>query len=281
MATSNPRGTRLKPERDFLRETIRTYPRHASYALWRAIELRLLSRLDFAEPILDIGCGEGEFAKLLFGTGRDLSGVDLDPRVLRLAEQSGSYRLVTRADATALPFPDQAFASILSNCVLEHIPDDEGVVREMGRVARPGAMVAITVPAPGIKQCLYIYNALRQQGREKEAEEYLEEYDRKFAHLHYHSAEEWTAIFNAAGFEIERIEPYLPAPVVSIWDRLDNYLMQPIAWVKSYPRLAAYSLLPQPVRKWLMYRLLRKYYLMDAAPGQPHGCWLIVAKRRG
>ena len=127
------------PERDFLKETLRVYPAHASFALWRAIELRLLCDVDFPEPVLDVGCGEGGFARMLFGPGRNIVGLDLQQPELRLAARSGAYRHIVRADATALPFPEATFASCLSNCVLEHIPDDAGVVREIGRVLRPAA----------------------------------------------------------------------------------------------------------------------------------------------
>jgi SAM-dependent methyltransferase len=266
--------------RDYFKEAMAIYPKHAAHALWRAVELRLLGQLDFGEPILDVGCGEGEFARILFGQGKDVTGVDLDTRVLRLAGNTGAYRQVVRADVTRLPFPDSSFGSALSNCVLEHIPDDEAVVREIGRVVRPGGLVAITVPAPQLKQSLYIYNALRAKGRPEEAEEYLTEYDQKFAHLHYRTAEEWTGIFAAAGMDVERCEGYLPASVVSLWNRLDTYLMQPIAWVRSYAKVAPYILTPAPLRRWLLYRFLRKYYLQDVAPGEAHGCWLIVARRR-
>lgn len=179
------------PERDFLKETLRVYPAHASFALWRAIELRLLCGVDFPEPVLDVGCGEGGFARMLFGPGRNIVGLDLGQPELRLAARSGAYRHIVRADATALPFPEATFASCLSNCVLEHIPDDAGVVREIGRVLRPGGTVAITVPAPGIKDQLYLYRTLLAQGREPEAQEYLAQYDQRFRHLHYRTEDEW------------------------------------------------------------------------------------------
>jgi len=266
-------------ERDFLRETLRAYPAYASFALWRAVELRLLSQVDFPEPVLDIGCGEGGFARLMFGAGREITGLDLEQRELRLAAQAGAYRDIVRADATRLPFPDRTFASCLSNCVLEHIPDDVGVVREISRVLRPGAPMAITVPAPAIKDCLYLYHALLGQGRTGEAEDYLVQYDLRFQHLHYRTEDEWRGIFATAGLKVTQVTPYLPAPAVSVWDRLENYLMQPLAFIRSHWKLLGYALIPPPVRRALWHTYLRRYYLMDAAPGQPHGCWLIRAQK--
>lgn len=269
----------MPAEKDYLAATLAAYPRQPSYALWRAIELRLLSRLQFDEPILDLGCGEGMFARLLLGEGLDLTGIDLDPAVLAQAADRGAYRRVLKADATQLPFPDGSFGSILSNCVLEHIPDDEAVIAEMARVLRPGGMVAITVPGPQLKDCLYTSNALRARGESQKADAYLDEFDRKLAHFHYRTADEWNGIFTAAGLKVDRIEPYLPAAVVSLWDRLDNYLMQPVVNVTSHKKLAFVILTPMAIRNWLTYRFLRKYYLMAVAPGAPHGGWLITARR--
>lgn len=46
-----------------------------------------------------------------------------------------------------LPFADGFFASAFSNSVLEHIPDIQPVLNEVGRVLRPGARFVITTPS--------------------------------------------------------------------------------------------------------------------------------------
>ncbi len=53
------------------------------------------------------------------------------------------------ADAEHLPFRDGAFDKVLCTEVLEHIPDDQAGIRELYRVARPGADVAVSVPRYG------------------------------------------------------------------------------------------------------------------------------------
>ena len=50
------------------------------------------------------------------------------------------------ADAQHLPFKDGAFDKVMCTEVLEHIPDDKEGIRELHRVARPGADVAVSVP---------------------------------------------------------------------------------------------------------------------------------------
>lgn len=50
------------------------------------------------------------------------------------------------ADAQHLPFKGSAFDKVLCTEVLEHIPDDKAGIRELYRVAKPGADVAVSVP---------------------------------------------------------------------------------------------------------------------------------------
>jgi SAM-dependent methyltransferase len=53
------------------------------------------------------------------------------------------------ADAQHLPFKDGAFDRVLCTEVLEHIPDDHAGIAELGRVAKQGADIAVSVPRHG------------------------------------------------------------------------------------------------------------------------------------
>lgn len=264
---------------DYLTEYLKVSPTLPSFALWRAVELRLLATESFPEPILDIGCGNGQFARFLFGPGRDTIGLDLHWGDLRQARNCGAYRAVVRADARALPFAATTFGSILANCVLEHIPDDEAVIAEAARILRRGGRLVLTVPAPGLKTCLSMPQRLRARGEAALAEAYLDDFDRRLAHCHYHDHATWSALLERQGLQVERLDPYLPAPVVAMWDLMEHALTQPVFRVLDRRELKAMALCPRGLRTWLLTRYLRRYYVMDAAEGDPHGCWLIVARK--
>jgi len=69
---------------------------------------------------------------------------DLSPPALaRLRARGG---LVTLADATALPFPTRTFDLICAFDVVEHVENGSGVLAELGRVARDGAALVLSVP---------------------------------------------------------------------------------------------------------------------------------------
>lgn len=108
--------------------------------------------IDFAgvEPgmrILDVGCGPGALAAALvkrFGAASvaaaDPSAPFVDACRARLPEID-----VVEAGAEALPFADCAFDAVLSQLVINFIPDGEAGVREMARLTRPGGIVASCV----------------------------------------------------------------------------------------------------------------------------------------
>ncbi len=51
-----------------------------------------------------------------------------------------------KGDAGKLPFESNFFDLIFSNCVLEHIKDDEGVLAEISRCLKPGGKLIMTFP---------------------------------------------------------------------------------------------------------------------------------------
>ena len=67
------------------------------------------------------------------------------PRRSRPAWRAGLD--VEQASLEALPFPDASFDRLLAADVLEHVDDDARALRELRRVAAPGAVLVITVPA--------------------------------------------------------------------------------------------------------------------------------------
>ena len=113
----------------------------------RAVIRALLARTKLpANPrILDAGCGTGrnltELQRLGTASGVDFSALAIDYcRARGIAD-------VHRAGLEALPFDTDSFDLLLLADVIEHVDDDVAVLRELHRVAAPGAVLAITTPA--------------------------------------------------------------------------------------------------------------------------------------
>jgi SAM-dependent methyltransferase len=97
----------------------------------------LIAQLPPGARILDLGAAAGSFPC----TREDVLVVRAD-----LQPPSTSSGIYVAADAARLPFRDGAFRLIISNHSLEHFPELETCVREIGRVLEPGGALYIAVP---------------------------------------------------------------------------------------------------------------------------------------
>lgn len=88
--------------------------------------------------ILEIGPGLRPTAPVASSTFIDASAHALN----RLAARGGK----TVPAGGALPFPDGSFDALLAFEVVEHVEDDTGLIDEVARVSRLGAMLVISTP---------------------------------------------------------------------------------------------------------------------------------------
>jgi len=103
-----------------------------------------------ATHVLDLACGDGVLCERLLETfpsnvavtGIDLSDVELAAAEKRLAQRGVSLLL---APAQALPLPDQSVDAVLCHMALMLMTGLEGVLREVGRVLKPGGRFAAVV----------------------------------------------------------------------------------------------------------------------------------------
>ncbi len=132
------------------------YDKHAiSYdRMWRRYIARtvgfLKASISFrsSDKILDIACGTGEFECLILRKHPDqqMIGIDISENMLNFArEKCRAYpnAVFLKADASALPFPDQTFDLVISANSL-HYFDKPGVsLAEMRRVLLPEGSLVI------------------------------------------------------------------------------------------------------------------------------------------
>jgi SAM-dependent methyltransferase len=95
-------------------------------------------------PVLDVGCGVGVYVRRFARDGRSSLGIEYDREKAQAATAGGL--LVAQAAAEALPFPSDAFGTVLLHEVIEHFEDDAAAVAEAVRVTRPGGRVFIFAP---------------------------------------------------------------------------------------------------------------------------------------
>ncbi len=95
---------------------------------------------------LDVGCGNGAFTERLadFCAPASLHGIDPSEPQLEFARTRAALRSADfrKADAMALPFPDNAFDAAVMPLVIFFVPDPGKGVAEMARVVVPGGIVS-------------------------------------------------------------------------------------------------------------------------------------------
>ncbi len=103
--------------------------------------------------VLDVACGPGTLGRRIASPTRTVYGVDISWSMLRQAvayvtqEGTGNIQFA-RASADALPFPDAFFNVGLCGGALHLFPDTVAVLREIARVMKPGALLAVTTFTP-------------------------------------------------------------------------------------------------------------------------------------
>ena len=137
------------PDEAFFREIDRKF---IKWTPWTQIDNRPLSGvIDFAglkgKRVLDIAIGTGWSSEQLARAGAEVSGIDLTPKAIEIAQERFRVRAVPAADlrvadAQHLPFPDATFDYVLAWGCLMHMPDTEKAISEIYRVLKPGGRVA-------------------------------------------------------------------------------------------------------------------------------------------
>ena len=153
-----------EPEKDFIFPTGRAwaedldYPDELAQVPESAVESFAgvanpfsLGRLEPGERVLDLGSGAGTdslVAAQMVGSEGRVTGIDMTPEMLAKARASAaemgadSVEFV-EGEAERLPFADGSFDVVISNGVIDLVPDKDAVFGELFRVLKPGGRIQL------------------------------------------------------------------------------------------------------------------------------------------
>jgi SAM-dependent methyltransferase len=225
-------------------------------ALLRAVEARFYKDLPLVEPILDLGCGDGHFATAM-PAHPPFVGMDPWWGPLVEARQRAAYSFVAQASGAAMPFPSCHFRTIISNSVLEHIPDLEPVLSEVKRVLAPGGQFVFCVPSEYFLPFLSISRGLRRVGLGSPARSYEAFFNRISRHHHCDDPSTWEARLDAAGLRLVRYWYYFSENALATLE-WGHYFGLPSLVIKKL--FGRWILLPTRANLWLTERLVRRFY---------------------
>ncbi len=213
-------GTRIV-KTDFLYPFLLKYPLLPSLALWRSEESSLFAKLKLEEPILDLGCGNGYFASVALNA-KVHAGCDSDFAQIKHAKMSDAYRHALVADICDLPYKDRSFATITSNCVLEHVQDLGRALREVYRVLAPGGLFIFTVPTDRFDEWFYLSWLLNSMRLHRLAKSQIKRYNHHQFHYNIQSVREWSGMLQKTGLHVEKYQYYASRVFVIVFSMLDD-----------------------------------------------------------
>ncbi len=169
-----------EPERDFIFPTGRAwaedlgYPDELANVPESAVESFAgvanpwtMGRLAAGERVLDLGSGAGTdslVAAQMVGADGRVTGIDMTAAMLAKARAAAGEMGVTNVEfvegeADRLPFSDASFDVVISNGVIDLVPDKDAVFAELYRVLAPGGRMQIAD--------VTIQNPVSEEGRRK------------------------------------------------------------------------------------------------------------------
>ncbi len=96
--------------------------------------------------ILDIGCGSGVITKKIQDAGVNVEGIDFSENAIKKARARGLNAKVWDLDNKRMSYEDNTFDAAVAIDVLEHVFDPMNVIKELGRITKPGSNIFVTIP---------------------------------------------------------------------------------------------------------------------------------------
>jgi len=218
------------------------YPCLPSLSLWRAWEHAAYRCGKLPQPVLDVGCGDGQFFRFLWPDVQAVIGVDHDPRVVEAARQSGVYEEVHVSSAERIPVAPESMRSAFANCSLEHMDRLPDVLRSVYRSLRPGSPFWLSVVTDNFVEWRTL-PLLARELQEPRLVATLDEGYNKYHHLVNSLAPNaWRARLEEAGFHVREHIPIVPELTSRLFLFVDQLWHLPRPSGETGDRLRAYLL---------------------------------------
>jgi 2-polyprenyl-3-methyl-5-hydroxy-6-metoxy-1,4-benzoquinol methylase len=143
--------------------------------------LRMLGPIE-GRRVLDAGCGQGYFSRLLAGRGADVVGVEpadaLIQRARAIEDERGQGIRFVQADLSDLPAVGQPFDAVVCSMVLLSVPAWQTAMASCVHALKPGGRFVFSVSHPAFEDLL---SSWRANGCYR-VDRYLDEYEMPGTH---------------------------------------------------------------------------------------------------
>lgn len=186
------------------------YPYVPPMSHWRAWEYAAYRKFELDGRVLDLGCGDGRYFRLVWPHVTDVVGVERDEGVADAGVRSGVYTNIHVANAHEVPEPDASFDHVFANCSLEHMDHLDAVLAEAARCLKRGGTLLCSVVTDRFCHWNLLPKLVAAAGHEDASRALTEDFV-AFHHLvNPLPVQEWRRRFEAAGMVCEVHVPLLP-----------------------------------------------------------------------
>ena len=269
-------------DRDLIARALAIYMPDLGLAIHRALEARQVLEEGLESPILDLGCGDGRFARLWMGDvfrTMLILGCDLSPIEVKHAITQGRLKLALAADGRHLPLKDGCIATVIANSVLTHVPDIDRLIAEVSRILRSNGKFLASVPGPAFENQLVWVRAFRSLGLLWLAQRIGDRYHLRWQQWHRDGEIVWNRRFANQGLSLLKARPYPGKRTGLIWSLLFTGMRVGIGRLSLLSILNKLRLSPS---FWLRSnRLARILSALLSEDKAPEGSLFLVARKTG
>ena len=216
-------NTRMKTKKTELGQFIKLSS-HPSTILFRSVELNTIYQntrdIDFVHPTLDLGCGNGGIVKALFDESFTYGVDNGEAKDVDEAIKNKVYGKVFIESAEKMSLSNDSVGFVFSNCVIEHIPNNEAVLSEVSRILKKRGIFIFTVPSHNFTDYLYLTNKFSTFGLGFLSNFYKHKRNQMLNHFHCYSLSDWEHRLSKHGFKIIKYQYYLSRKALMLWDKM-------------------------------------------------------------
>ena len=140
--------------------------------------------------LLEVGSGMGHLVGQLSDTF-DTFGIDVNQWAVGKSKEVAPKSHLQTASAQELPFRDNSFSVVIIKHIVEHLPEPQKAIQEIGRVTEPGGTLILATP--NLDSLLKPWKGERWIGYQDPT------------HISLKRPAEWLSLIEAAGFQLRRV----------------------------------------------------------------------------
>ena len=186
-------------------EIAREYDRRALLQASAGERLLALAEVKPSDDVLDLGCGTGKLtAKLRQLTGGRVAGIDIEPEMIRQAQEVYHDRGITFVclNAEEMAYKEE-FDLIFCNSAFQWFKRPEEVLTRSYEALRPGGRMAVQAPARR-NYCPNFLRAIEKVRQDPITGEVFKHFHEPWFFLE--TEDEYRRLFEKAGFRVEHAE---------------------------------------------------------------------------